>query len=206
MLRDYGPAGHRLICITDMPKGVTECPTYPLWPSPVPQLRERNCFARLKLFHPGHALRFGKRLVSIDLDAVILRDIQHLFTNDDFRAVRGISAPLNGSMWMTKVGCNQHVWDTFQGQRSVQQIRSTRHNGRRICGSDQAWMSIQLPGAPTWDEEDGVAQYLGRETDPSLEAARIVFFAGRTKPWDRAVEGTQPRIYNHYQRYLQCSK
>lgn len=206
MLKDYGPKDYRLICVTDMPKGITECMTYPLWDSPVADRKVRNCFARLKLFNERHASRFGRRLVSIDLDVVIMNDIAPLFENlPDFKAVKGFSSLYNGSMWTLRPGVYPEVWDDFDPVASPAEIAARRESGERIFGSDQAWMSIKIPDGELWTEEDGVLQYLQNNSVDRrrhLPAARMVFFAGKANLHDSNVRAVCRPVWEQYQRYL----
>jgi hypothetical protein len=201
MLRANVSLPHRFICITDQHDGITECDTHPIWEFPkVNQAKPQNCYVRLKLFHPDVGSLFGEKIVSIDLDCVILRDLSPLLTDHDFRAVRGVGAPINGSMFMLQTGTNRHVWDNWNEERSPRKIAKTKYNGKKISGSDQAWMSIQLPNAATWGPEDGVCQFSNSDAK-SRENARIVFFAGKVKPWDEECRLLDPELYKLYMNY-----
>ena len=208
MLREHLTIPHRLICITDDPSGIRG-ETYPIWDVEVKVgQRAPNCFRRLRLFSPW-AEELGHRLVSIDLDCVIRRNIDHLFAGlEDFRICEGRAAPYNGSMWMIRAGSHPEVWRDFCPETALQEIAQTRReNGRPYYGSDQAWMSYKLPGAPTWGMTDGVYQYslLGpRRRTQALDhsLASIVFFAGGIKPWDDACRMQAPRLHSEYMRYV----
>ena len=195
--------------IVDDPKGITECPTFPLWAPPeVNLIKTRNSFTRLRLFDPSVALLFGAEgdwVVNVDLDCVIIDDLQPLIESAlssqcSFAAVRGRSAPINGSMWMNRIGSNTHVWESFTKDAPAK-IAATKHNGKTIIGSDQAWMSMKIKHPATWGPEDGVAQYLHlHEVAPT--DAKVVFFAGATKPWDLACKQQHPELYDTYKFYL----
>src|SRR5262245_47349875 len=99
---------HRLICITDDPKGV-ECETWALWKD-YSQLfnpngtQYPNCYRRLKIFDPitTRAMRIadGTPIVSIDLDVVVTRQIDKLMAmwpEDEFVGWRALS----GYAWRT---------------------------------------------------------------------------------------------------------
>jgi hypothetical protein len=198
MLKNNMGIPYRFICITDRTADISECETYPIWEFPqVQQVKPQNCYVRLKLFDPEIGNIFGERILNIDLDCVILKDLSPLISNHDFRAVRGVGAPLNGSMYMLKTGTNRHVWDSWDEKTSPDIIYKTKHNGRRISGSDQAWMSIQLPGAATWGPEDGVFQYSNTTSQDRINA-KVVFFAGKVKPWDNVCKSQDPVLYNAY--------
>lgn len=202
MIRDNCSLPHKLVCITDDMHGIDQCETYPLWKFPdISQKKPQNSYRRLKLFDPQIGRKFGDRIISMDLDSVALLDIAPLISAHDFRAVQGVGAPLNGSMFMLKVGTNRHVWDRFDVNKSPLLIEEHRHNGRRISGSDQAWMSMQLPNAATWTEKDGIYQYSKLAGTPTPKDARIVFFAGVVKPWDLICKAMKPKLYERYWQY-----
>ncbi len=193
---------HRLVCFADDPQGITECETFPLWAAPqVTQKRTQNSYRRLRLFDPDFAAQFGERIVQMDLDCVVLRDLTSLFARPDpFVAVRGVSAPINGSMWMLRVGWFRNVWDRFDPLRSPREIENALHKGKRLVGSDQAWMSLRIPNPATWGPEDGVHQF-SQWTQDAHSSARIVFYAGATKPWDLACAAKAPTLFNTYRAY-----
>lgn len=204
MLRRHMSIDYRLICVTDDPVGITECHTFPLWSEPhVRVVHGRpNCYRRLRLFSSWAREWFGSRVLSIDLDVLVLADLAPLLAgDDDFRAFHGYATPLNGSLWLHRLGTRTHVWDTFDPATSPRLASDQRHaNGRRWYGSDQAWMSYQLPDAPTWTEADGL-HYYARLPGGELPAdARAVFFTGPKKPW---VHDMDSAIRDRYLEYLQ---
>lgn len=202
MLRVRLSLPHRLICVTDDASGINECETAPLWDMPaMNQRKPQNCYARLRLFDEETARRFGARVLSIDLDCVALDELAPLITADTFRAVRGKSAPVNGSMFLLSAGTHRHVWDGFDPQTSPAMIALAKHNGRHISGSDQAWMSLQIPSPATWGPEHGVYQFSELRGDRDLLGARVVFFAGSVKPWSDECKQRTPRLYQEYAQW-----
>lgn len=251
MLRANVSVQHKLICVTDSPTGINECETFPVWPAPqVKQTKPQNSYLRLRLFDPDFARQFGDNIISIDLDCAVLKNIDDLFTGDSFRAVRGECAPINGSMWQLPRGDHANVWRDFDPATSPQQIEAFQHNGKRIGGSDQAWMSMNIPNPRTWGPEDGVYQFsqLPQETPAAqcdgcarrlprdkynvhsvrrpdgikwphsvctqerhalsrkkfIDSARIVFFAGHTKPWDLECKRVAPELHAAYLKHAKC--
>lgn len=202
MLRARLSLPHRLMCVTDIPAGITECETVPLWDMPVVlSAKPQNCFARLRLFDEETARRFGECIVSIDLDSVILRDLAPLITSHTFRALRGKSAPINGSMFMLRAGAHPNVWHTFDPQTSPAMIALAKHNGKHITGSDQAWMSLQIPSPATWGPEDGVLQFSELRHARELNGARAVFFSGSAKPWTHECKERFPLLFEAYAQW-----
>jgi hypothetical protein len=81
MIDRHYPSPYRRICVTDNPIGIdtNRIEVVPLWPDfanvPNPNGRTNpSCYRRLKLFAPDARETFGERLVSIDLDTVIVGD------------------------------------------------------------------------------------------------------------------------------------
>lgn len=210
MLYDHGP-DHRLCVVSDtklqLPNDVL---VYPLWDHPLPPVPhfKQNCFVRLKLFDPDFGKRFGERLVSIDLDTLIQKDISSAFeTTYNFRAIRGESSKYNGGMWEMCPGTNAHVWKTLVStphNEVINTILDARRLGFHARGSDQAWMSIQIPDGEFWDESDGVFhfsqnKYVDRRH--KLADAPMIAFAGSIKPWDDECKRIAPTVHKRYAEY-----
>ena len=175
---------HRFLCITDDPAGV-KCETYPLWDEPnvnLPQGKP-NCYRRLKVFGE-FGKELGDRLMSIDLDAVITKNITPIVDRKEDFVIWGDTAKstlYNGGFWIMTPGARAQVWEKFtpMAPNITQKLK--------IIGSDQAWISHTLgPGEATWTTEDGVFSYrnhLRKGLLPKPPNARIVFFHGSFDPW-----------------------
>jgi hypothetical protein len=203
--RYHGPL--RFVCVTDDPGGV-EAETFPLWTDCADLVnasgqRLPSCYRRLKLFDPATqkemGIARGERIVSIDLDTVIVGGLNALWDRDEpfiGWAVKGSYHPrvFNGSMWMLRAGEEAHVWRTFDPDKSPELARR-----KGYLGSDQSWMSLKLQGRAGWTDDDGVVSYpltLSR-TELLPPDARVVMFHGFKKPWAR----TLPQwVRNHYRR------
>lgn len=200
---------YRLICITDDPKGI-ECETFPLWtmpPARIPRAHTRtfgdppipDCYTRLRMFDPRIGRWFGERVLSMDLDCVILDDLTPLFREEcDFKAAKGYKSHLCGSMWWLKIGTHADVWDDYHPVETPKLIDGIEvRPGVSLSGSDQAWMSLKIPAAPLWTEDDGVYQFMELKPQRIIPAnARIVYFAGSIKPWDRECQMISPALYS----------
>lgn len=200
---------HRIICVTDDPKGIT-CETYPLW-NDFNTISNPNgshlpsCFRRLKLFDGATTDAMGiprdSKVISLDLDIVILKDITVMYTNynEAFTGWKRISPsrPIeyNGSMWMLRAGRMQDVWDNFNPIRSPLIARRQKH-----YGSDQGWISYYLRGAyPGWTRSDGMYSYSSdvyKRIFP--KNARIISFNGKHKPDMGHVQVENPWIRHYY--------
>lgn len=201
MVRQNLKIPHRFVCVTDNPDGV-KCETIPLWEQPhginigagMP-----NCWRRLKIFSPDAHELFGERVLSLDLDTIILGDITSLVTDDDFKAMKGKAAPLNGSMFLHKTGTRTNVWTKLTRHAPDHLRLHERKTDIRHYGSDQAWMSYMMPDAPVWDTADGAYHFTLLESDVP-DDCRILFFAGANKPWHARCEQRTPKAYEVYRK------
>lgn len=205
MLEQHLKIPHRFICVTDDARGLEDCETYPIWDYPIVNTGagRPNCYRRLRVFSKEARSMFGPRLLSIDLDAVVMGDITHLITDDDFKIMQGKAAPYNGSMFLHRTGTLTHVWETFDKNSPDVVRRHERMTQVRHYGSDQAWMSYAIPGAPTWGEADGVYHFTLLNQLPA--DTRLIFCAGGVKPWAPSMELKCPAIYTKYMEAIDAS-
>lgn len=200
MVRRWCRLPYEFVCITDSAIGIRPgIRTIPLWPDlgdlPSPAgVRFPSCYRRLKLFSPEAGELVGKRIVCLDLDTVITGDVTPLWDRpEDFviwgnywcreQGRKGIKQRFNGSMFLLRAGTRTSAWTEFRPDKSPS--LATRRGHR---GSDQGWLSYHLGDEATWGRADGV--YSWRiDIEPNscqLPAdARIVFWHGKTDPWDR---------------------
>lgn len=210
MLAKHMSIPYRFVCVTDDPAGI-EYETFPLWKSvpvnvtkswiidtrdPIP-----NCFTRLRLFDYEVSKWLGaSKILSIDLDCMIFDDLAPLLTDDTFKAAKGMHSNYCGTLWQLTPGAHQDVWSSFDPEESPKQIANTQYGNRVISGSDQAWMSIKISGAPTWDKDQGVYWYREIMNQRKIpKNARVVYFAGGIKPWDKDCKLISPVFYRAYQ-------
>lgn len=181
----------RFVCVTDRPKELPGIETIPMWddcaaiPSPFGR-HNPSCYRRLKVFAPDAGKMFGERLVSIDLDTVIVNDITPLFDRPEDFVIWGCSDYprqwFNGSLMMLRTGTRPQVWTTFDEDTSPEIAK------RAGCfGSDQGWIRYVLgKNEATWGERDGIyshRKHIAPRGDILPENARIVFFHGKVDPW-----------------------
>ena len=182
---------HRLLCITDSPKGI-DIETYPLWDdlginNPQWGNSRPQCYRRLKAFSKEMQPVLGDRFVSMDIDCVILDNLDEILgRDDDFVINRGrtYKNSYNGSMWMMDTGCRDFVWSDFKGEESVRQAG-------KWMGSDQAWMREALgPDEKTWGPEHGIEAFSHTRGIPKWKPnkSKIVFFQGSYKPWSNGAD------------------
>lgn len=200
----------RVVCVTDDVGGV-KCETHPLWGDyehikNVSGQHLPSCYRRLKIFDPATqramGIKEGTRVVSIDLDAVLTNAIDSLFLRPE-RFV-GWHVPgtrhetvYNGSMFMFTAGDLEHVWREFNPVKSPAASLVAGY-----MGSDQGYLSHKLvkePWASGWTAgRDGVLSFVrdvGKKKVRPM-TGRIVFFAGRRKPWHDDVLKEHPWIHD----------
>jgi hypothetical protein len=207
MVARHYPHPHRFTCVTDDPAGLDDIETIPIWdewanirnPGGV---HNPSCYRRLKLFAPDAGKTFGERVVSIDLDMVIVGDLTPLFHRPEDFVIWGESDYqsqwYNGSLWMLKTGTRTRVYTEFNPRSSPRDAH--RAGGR---GSDQGWFTYILrPREATWGREDGVYSYRKHIAQPKKSGAlpddaRIVAFHGKVKQ-DSPESSCVPWIREHY--------
>lgn len=204
---------HRFTCITDEPEGIDpRVRIIPIWdtharvPNPSSPVNP-SCYRRLRLFSSEARELIGERVLSLDLDMVITRDITPLVNRPEDFVIWGGQSQLpggrgkpyawyNGSLMMLRTGTRTRVWDEFNPAVSPRQAHQA---GCR--GSDQGWIAYCLgPKEAIWGTSDGVYSYrnhiLPSGTLPGN--ARIVSFHGKHDPWDPQVQRASPWIREHY--------
>lgn len=194
----HGVPAEKVVCVCDDPTGIVECRTYPLWDdhsklANVSGAQLPSCYRRLKLFDPTTVADMGiphkHRVVSMDLDAVILQNFLPLFQRPE--PFVGWKVPgmrhrivLNGSMFMHYAGDMEWLWKGFDPNRSPQRAAQTGY-----MGSDQGYMSHQLVAMQStggwFAHEHGVLSYMRDVVKLRLlpKHTRVVFFPGKNKPW-----------------------
>lgn len=197
---------HRFICVTDDPAGLDPAiEVIPLWeqygelPSPHGG-NNPSCYRRLRAFAPDAGDLFGERLVSLDLDVVLVGDVSPLWDRPEDFVIWGDTAkgtPYNGSMWLLRTGTRPRVWTEFDPVKSPARARALGY-----IGSDQAWIGAALgPNEPRWTARDGVYSYRneikakGGLLPPN---ARIVIFHGHVDPWHSATQRRYRWVREHY--------
>lgn len=193
MLARHYSKPHRFVCVTDQPAALPGIETVPLWdfgkdiPSPIGHSYP-SCYRRLKVFAPDAGEIFGDRLVSIDLDTVIVGDVTPLFDRPEDFVIWGESdfphtTPYCGSMWMLKTGTRSKVWTEFDPHKSPSMAWKA---GCR--GSDQGWLCYVLGKREAmWTRKDGVYSYrkhVAKMGNRLPADARVVFFHGKEDPWN----------------------
>lgn len=167
-----------------------------------------TCGRKLTIWAPDAAERIGKRILSLDLDIVIVDGITPLvdrpeptvlFRNPNY-VEGGRRAFYQGSIQLMTPGSHPQVWDWF--------FHPHRKNiiNRRFGGFEQAWLSEMLPwDLAHWTDADGIYG-AGRIGDWSTKTvigdlpnnAKIVVFPGNRNVDQPEVTAKFPFIQEHY--------
>jgi len=206
MVRRNYDAPHRFVCVTDDPRGITEpdVEIFRLWPTfgalrNPSGMKNPSCYRRLRIFARNAGDWLGPKVVCLDLDCVIVRDMRPVWdVPDDFKIWKSATSgnPYNGSMVRFHAGARPQPWEDFDPIVTPRETVAAR-----LFGSDQAWIAHCLgPNEKTWGMWDGVYSYrLHLKHTPKLpENARIVFFHGKPDPWSPEVYNRVQWIRDHY--------
>jgi hypothetical protein len=203
MLRRNVTIPYRLTCVTDNFEGLnSDIERVQLWSEPNIYVNPKkpNCYRRLKMFSQEARKIFGERILSIDLDCVIVANIDSILDrSEDFVAWNKRGVPYQGGLILHTTGTRSFLWDDFDPKESP---KLGKANG--FVGSDQAWISSKLPpGEGIWTpERHGVLSYKSHvrakpeyvQTKKLPEGTKIVFYHGSPKPW----ETSDPFVQEHY--------
>lgn len=190
--RHYSPNA-RMICVTNDASGID--PRVEIVPDDedFASLRSPHggsfpsCYRRLRIWREDAAQWFGERFVCIDLDVVAVADLRPLWHRPEpvvmYRdPLYGHKGQHCGSMVLLTSGAEPHVWHDFDPLRSP-----ALASAAGFKGSDQAWLSLALRGAPTWSTADGVYSYrvdIQRNGNRLPADARLTIWHGGPKPWN----------------------
>ena len=205
---------HRFVTLADDPAGIEG----EVWAAP-PEIvvnGHEACYRRLKAFDSEFQAALGADYVlQLDLDVVFVKDatpaIEAVMPRD-FTILEGsryqrdgtLCCHYNGSIWLCRAGARHRFWAEFDADRAAAARRRqafTMPSGRRVLGSDQAWLSVCSASEAVWTRESGVMQYRDLKGAPIPETVRILAFAGKEKPWGPEVERDRPEIAALWRRH-----
>ena len=157
-------------------------------------------FRRLVLFRPDASRWFGERILLMDLDCVILRDIDPLLEGaGDFKAWeprlyhlrKGDYSRYNMSFVLLAAGARPEVWSRFNPATSPGEIEAMG-----MTTHDQSWLTHVIgPDEDVWPW-DGDVVSVRAVPDPSR--ARVVFFNGPRSPAMPEMQREYPFIAEHW--------
>lgn len=210
MLKRHYLKEHRFICVTDEPVGI-EGETFPLWKDCDRLMNPSgkhlpSCYRRLKIFSSATTramgIKDGARVVSIDLDVVLLSNVLPLFERPEkFVGWKRVGAfhpvAYNGTLFMFRTGMMDWLWDEFDPIQSPRRSIQAKY-----FGSDQGWISYRLQGGEAgWTKSDGIYSYSSDVQHRVVPRdARIVSFNGKRKPWEDVVRNESLWVTRHWKR------
>lgn len=150
---------HRLVCITDDPRGLDRR----VDAVPLPDgLRDTpRCRRRMRIFSAEFARHLGARILSLDLDVVLVGDITPIVDRREplvcWRV--GYAGVYSGSFHLMDAGHLDGLWRAFESDPEGY----PRRVSRETVPSDQAMLNAYLKGddVPHWTEKDGFVTYFG---------------------------------------------
>jgi hypothetical protein len=202
MLERHLKQPHELVCVTDMPDGID--PRVHVVPQPHADVVLRDdvpgWFRRLVIFHPEAGAWLGTRILLMDLDCVILRDLDPLlegagdFKSWEPRLYHQAGRPYsryNMSFVLLDAGARPQVWEQFDLDASPGQLAAAS-----LAVDDQSWLTHVLGnGEPVWPW-DGDIVSVRAVSDPGR--ARVVFFNGPRSPAMPLMQKEYPFIGEHW--------
>lgn len=184
MLARHCHVPHRLVCITDDTNGLdsrVEAIPLPSFPHIEPRDgRYPMCLRRLWLFSDD-AVRLGNRIMSIDLDVVILRDMARIVERTEDFVGWSIAGRrfYQGGIYLLTPGTRTHVWTSFDPETSPELIERSQY-----VGSDQAWMKLTMRDDEAVFDDGLIVHERSFEGDPPASASVVQFSgAGQQSPW-----------------------
>jgi hypothetical protein len=196
----------RFNCVTDDAEGINEnIRIIPLWDdckdliNPSERHNKPSCYRRLKAF--SEDTPFEDRIISIDLDCVIIGNIDDIINRtEDFICLKGTArnTPYNGGLWSLKVGSRPQVWEKFDPNLSPKLAKDAGY-----IGSDQGWISYVLGNKEkTFSDKDGVycfrEDFFKKKRKELPDNSKIVMFQGGHDPWEEDIMKKYPWVRKHY--------
>jgi len=161
MLKRHLHLPHRLYCVTDDPTGLDpeiEVVAIPTWLADTPR-----CRRRMQQYSADFDALFGARLLSIDLDVVIVGDITPIVDRPEpvvcWRV--GYANVFSGSFVLWSAGALDGAWCSYRADPEGYPQRAQPGG----VGSDQAmlnkWLRESRSPVAEWTEADGFVSYFG---------------------------------------------
>lgn len=150
----------RMFCVTDDPAGID--PEVTIVPLPTTFAHTPRCRRRMQQFDRAFGAQFGDRMLSIDLDVVIVDDLTPLLRRSEPIVGWKIEYAnvYSGSFLMFDVGALHGLWRQFMADPEGYPRRAWP----RGVGSDQAMLNYYLARRPpigTWTAADGMVTFFG---------------------------------------------
>lgn len=188
---------YRFVCVSEISKGfdngidVIPMPkaAQSLGSIPSPHGKQFPSSYRRMWCFSDDAKVLGERILMLDIDALILKDLSELFAvDDDFvgwrpMSIWGREERVGGGTWALKTGTLTWLWDKFR-ENPAKLIEETQRLGWN--GSDQAILSRFLATKYSlWPQRSGIYGHADGTMfwDIPPKDAKIVHFNGMDKHW-----------------------
>ncbi len=199
MLARHLSLPHELVCVTDEPEGLH--PDIRVVPTPAEVRDWPGMLRRLVIFREDAAELFGKRILLMDLDVVILRDITPLVDRPEdfvtweprlYYVLNEQYSRYNTGFLLMDAGARPQVWDEFSVERAQREL-GAKHEG---VVDEQAWITHILgPDETVWPWDGDVRSV---RATPNPQSARVVFFNGPRAPGMAAMQAEYPWIADNW--------
>lgn len=198
------------VLITDDPIGVdpaVRCLPLEKVAANLPMVRapQRNAYRRIGLFNAAMRDVLGKRLLQLDLDTVIIKNITGMVDRPEpfviwkSPSIGPTGYALNPSFMLMTAGAQRQVYDRYVvdpvGVASAAKLAG-------FTSTDQAVIShLATSDAVTIDETDGMVSFRDHLQRGALKpdaAVKVVSFMDRFDPADPLLQDRCPWIARHY--------
>lgn len=150
---------HEFVCVTDDARGLD--PSIRVVPLPESFRDTPRCRRRMRIFDRAFASTIGRRILTVDLDIVIVGDLTPLLGRAEPLVCWRVAHAnvYSGSFVLMDAGVLDPLWQLFQaspeGFPAAVQARGV--------ASDQAMLNWYLEGqeVPHWTERDGFVTFYG---------------------------------------------
>lgn len=167
-------------------------------------------FVRLMLRRPDIGKILGDRILSLDLDCVIVDSLDPIvartepciwWRNPNFNTASASRAFYQTSVQLFDAGTHPELWRDFDPKRTPQWVN------RRFGGHEQAWVSERVSwDEPHFSDADGIygaGRLFHGKADRGVQSelppnARIVSVPGNRAPWQKETQEAHPWMAEHY--------
>lgn len=150
---------HELVCVADDAAGIDR--RVRVVPMPTTYAHTPRCRRRMQVFSRDFAQQLGERLLSIDLDVVIVDDLTPLLDRPEPLVCWRVAyaGVYSGSFVLHDAGHLDALWQRFAADPEGYPASVSRET----TPSDQAMLNAYLRGQrlPAWTERDGLVTYFG---------------------------------------------
>lgn len=150
---------HEVVCVTDDPRSIEGVRIVPM---PTAYANTPRCRRRMQQYSAEFASQFGARMLSIDLDVVLVDDITPLVDRPDPIVMWKVkhAGVFSGALVLCDTGALDGAWKCYERDPEGYPRRASPSG----VGSDQAmlnqWLKTQKP-IKFWTERDGLVTYFG---------------------------------------------